>query len=493
MFSWPQMLVLEHIGNIIPCGVARTGVSTSETPDWLRLLWVSGTDAGICPSRIWQAFAVFAFVSACVWTIVLLKIMLSNGQGSCSAVAEIIGLTALASRLCLSLGGPWPEGVHRLALTVVTHGVSLLLLREMRTHIKKTVEELHQAEASRPERERQLVKLLFDYVEPHCRELSACNDWSACVDICLYGGAIFAVSVVAAKVDAQVFINMWWSRPLANWLGLDVSAMLRYGLLATGISCSSPLLVHTFLATKRALQQLRLGDARARAFKLRWSAVKTAEWVHMKELALVALYKHSPSMLSGEEEVLRLPSCTRIALSLRDRFPEEELMRTAVKEQGLQLMHRRLGEAAGELHFSEDEMGGLRGQADSLEKAARASATHVLQTQSSVVRLLVGTKWLWRVLAVFMIAGGVWAMLWWDAQSATIGAQVSPHVAPENLRRNCGDSARLGGMLAIGAAALFAVPGVGPAGLAAVELTAALGIGVGGGAMDYWHNCILAR
>lgn len=314
------------------------------------------------------------------------------------------------------------------------------------------------------------------------------------MDICLHGGAILAVSAAAAKVDAQVFANMWWSRPLANWLGLDVSSMLRYGLLATGISCSSPLLVHAFLATRRALQQLRLGAARTQAFKLRWSAVKTAEWVHMKELALVAMYKHSPDMpLGGEEEVSRLPSCTRIALSLRDRFPEEELMRTAVKEQGLQLMHRRLGEAVGELQFSEDEMGGLRGQADSLERAARASATNVLETQSSMVRLLVGTKWLWRGLAICLIAGGVWAMLWWDAQSAAIGAQVNPHNATENLRRDCGDSARVGGMLAIGAAALFAVPGVGPAGLAAVELTAALGIGVGGGAMDYWHNCILAR
>lgn len=496
MFSWPQMLVLEHVGNVMPCAVG-----TRASPDWLRMFGVSGSGVGVCPSRTWQAVAVFVFGLACTWTVALLAVMLSNGQGTCCVVAEIVGLAALASRLCLSLGGPWPEGVCRLALTVVTHGVCLLLLREMRMWIREKVEELHDAEASRPERERQLVKLLFDYVEPHCQELSAHDDWSTCVDICLYGGAIFAVSLVAAKVDSHVFVSMWWSRPLANLLGLDVSSVLRYGLLATAISCSSPILVHTFLAIRRALQQLRLGAARGHAFKLRWAAVKTAEWVHSKEVALGALYSHSPKTPLGDENP-HMPDrnttkLERIAHSLRDRFPEEELMRRAVDEQGLQLMHRRLGEASGQLHFSEDEMGGLRDQADSLEQAARASATQVLEIQGSVLRALLGTKWLWRGLALCLIVGAIWALVWWDAQSAAIGAHVSAHVSPnvtaEKPHRDCGDSARLGGMLTIGAAALFAIPGVGPAGLAAVELAAAIGIGAGGGAVDYFHNCILAR
>lgn len=433
-------------------------------------------------------------------------------------LAHVLGSTLIVALAALVAQGGASAGMMAL---MMGHALSMLILVSLDTERRKRTRDVLAAERGRDERERELIALLVDQVRARADSMVDASRWSAIANIVLSGTALCALALTARGVAMEA-VPGGGVLPLAGRvLGLNVHATLQYSLISVSITVLSPLIVYFLFRFREGVMRLHTARAHSRAHALKQLAIRTAEFVAERERQFLTCPQicKAPSLgYRVEETTQELPSYVDTSQEPElagtgsaeaskpsvqgcedpagEHFefaagaqrpsrespclPSGEELRGWVHAQARRLLEHRLGEKPWSLDHdvvTEEEAGqqqlpeGLRlpdcltrtaqeaedeGEDSSGEDGCDRSRGFLACTTAAAALLL---AWSWLVHA---------------------GGPLSP-ADSQAQRSSCPAAAlRWGGALAVGSAALLAVPGFGLHGLAAVNVASALGLGVGG-------------
>lgn len=434
-----------------------------------------------------------AAIVAWVCAILLFALMTSLRHRTIIPVAAS-GFLALALQLWLA----WAHacGWVAYATGIATHCATLFMLCVCWAASSTKTNDVMAAESKRDKRERELISLLVDRVQSRCTDLVDSSRWIAMVDICM-SCAVFGTFVfVAVKAWRDIIFDTALMKIVQKIFGISMSSVLWYTLIAFMVVMLAPLLAHFFLRIRDGMQRLSVSPSQRHAKAMRRLAVETAEWAAAREretLSQAIVGSDSSVVLkcvraggrednTSEHSSLAPPQGSHVVSSMHFTGDEFKLW---VETQAKQVLEYRLG-ADWHVHekFILEEEAQCSLLAGGLHRAADATAQNVFAAQRHASRTCLGAfaRWSWWPCIGCAVLCGVVAVVTWHSGSDAARSRPPAATAPSGANASCGGGAlKWGGALAAGAAVLFAVPGVGPAGLAAVELASAAGIGAGGG------------
>eukprot|EP00931_Biecheleriopsis_adriatica_P048057 TRINITY_DN27756_c0_g1_i1.p1 TRINITY_DN27756_c0_g1~~TRINITY_DN27756_c0_g1_i1.p1 ORF type:complete len:785 (+),score=101.75 TRINITY_DN27756_c0_g1_i1:74-2428(+) len=400
-----------------------------------------------------------------------------------------LALTYASQRPASTMVG---AAMHFLVLALVCH-----CWAERRKAHKRVMEK----EKKRSGRERDLIALLIDRVQPESQQLVNSCRWYAMVDICV--GAVFlTVSFYGVVQLGEDIVNDHGIMQfLGSLIGFNTAKALRYLIMFGGFAIGGSLLSLFFLKMISGMQGLCSSPFLRRAEKLKQLAVQTAEWAARTERKI--LQKSADSSTPDAEHVIvcaHSPRNDEIERSRKFKKPDFDVWVEDMAQHALAYRLNQESWSLDELFAREEESKRKFGE-DFRHSADQTSAN--IGSLFTVMGKL-GERFAVAIsgslpggalgklikLGLYLLLGcvlfGVALMVSRALTSPSAGGSGHPTAAANPA---CAEGAmQFGGVLALGAAAVLAVPGVGPAGLALVEIAGAFGAG-GLGGFGHFYSC----
>lgn len=476
-----ELIGMLRIWNIPIC---KSRTSASEFG--LTRLWnLLGSTEETCAQQRLVAWTLSVTTAWCCG--VLLIVFLTNQRDAITLLTSCVGVCSLALQACLAF--LHPEQAATASFTIPIHCLTLVLLWTSRASSQSRTEDVMEAENKRDPRERELIDLLISQVRSRCHGIVDTSRWMAMVDICMSSLVLSAAVCFVAKggqdiVNGEsVIFNI-----VGKVTGINLSSALRYSFVTMAVAVLAPLLAHFFLRLRDGLQQLYASSSDCRAKAMQHLAIETAEWIAARESEVIEWSRASGSDLIAvndwrqaqrpgdqEDELVHRDSTTSCTPLTEPRFhawvesQAKDLLKFRLTDQW-QLDENFISEAEARSKFLAGDLSRAVN-----ETAERAFGATMYPSKVSTR----GTSWRrWLFFAVacaVLYAAAV-------ASRSRSEALIPPGIANPQVNATCSQAAmRWGGALAVGSAIVFAVPGVGPVGLAAIELAGAAGIGAGAG------------
>lgn len=466
-----------------------------QAPAWLRLATVSCITVELICS--WSVAASLHKVDAVdkvklarslgiivVWSCAsLLTILLTDQRRVATPLVVAFGV------FCLMLQG-WiasTMNLHRGAifLEIASHCTAIAALWSCRLTAHRRARCVLDVEMKRDAREQELVSLLVSRVQSRCSDMLDSSRWIAMVDICM---SIVVLSMAALSIgkvvdeiikDEAVLFHL-----VARGLGISLPKALRHSLVMAISVTLAPLLGHFFLRMHSGIQSLYGSSQYCRVKLMQQLAMETAEWVAAREREMLkkSLTADDQVCLHLEDEKgFDIASGGTMSNPSTSASPMEfsKLDFAAwVDSQAKRLLEYRLGDGWHIDHnfTSEDEARSAFLASDLKEAAGKVKdgASKTPSLRDSLIKKL-GIGLCFFICLALICACVIPRVAGKDTAIPSAGSTI-------NRSSKCSEAAlKWGGALTAASALMFAVPGVGPAGLAAIELAGAAGIGAGGG------------
>lgn len=475
-----ELISMLRMGNIPIC---KSRTSASEFG--LTRLWNLLGPEETCSQQRLVAWTLSVTIAWCCG--VLLIVFWANQRDAITLLTSCVGVCSLALQACLAFLHPGQAAAA--SFTIPVHCLTLVLLCTSRASSQSRTEDVIEAENKRDPRERELIALLISQVRSRCHGIVDSSRWMAMVDICMSSLVLSAAVCFVAKGGQDIvhgdsiILNV-----VGKVAGINLSSALRYSFVTMAVAVLAPVLGHFFLRLRDGVQQLYASSSDCRAKAMQHLAIETAEWIAARENAviewsrasggdLIAVNDWRQALRQGdqEDELVHRDSAASCTPLTEARF------HAWVESQAKDLLKFRLGDQwqLDENFISEAEARS-KFLAGDLNKAVNETAERVFGATRYPSKVSArGTSW--RQWLCFAVACAVLYAAAVASRSRSEDAAPSGITNPQ-VNATCSQAAmRWGGALAVGSAVVLAVPGVGPVGLAAIELAGAAGIGAGAG------------
>lgn len=450
------------------------------------------------------------------WCAILLIVFLSNQSDAMMLPTCSIGIIIFA----LQVGLAFTYASHRPLSTMLgafMHCLVLALLIHCRVERQKERKRIMDAEKKREGREQDLIALLIDRVQQPCQALVNSSRWASMVNICMSVLVLTAAFCGVVQVGEDIVRNRGIMQTLGLLVGFDFAACVRYCIMLAALAVGAPLLSHFFLRMLNGMQELFSSSSQHQAEKLKQLAVGTAEWVAQTERHILRAEENIADVeyvtvrasasrhgLAGSHET----SAVTLDVAESTRRLKKPEFYDWIEDNAQRALAYRLDTEScrlDALFAREEEMKERFGE--DLHRAANLTSANIGSLFKETATLGgkgasdiisnvsgAGTVGTLVKLGLYTLLGGVLLALAWMASramtsSSARGSGNSTSSDASSANPACTEGAmQFGGALAIGSAVMFAVPGVGLPGLAALELAGAAGLGGASGFGHFW-NC----
>lgn len=495
---------LMRIANMAICPVAG-GVGWLESLTARALALFARSRVEVCAPQM----LVLPIITLTIlwWCAILLIVSLSNQGDAMMLPTCSLGIIIFALQVGLALTHASQRPVSTM-VGAAMHFLVLALLFHCWVERRRERKRIMDAEKKREGREQDLIALLIDRVQPRYQTLVNSSRWAAMVKICMSVVFLTVSFYGVVQVGEDIVNDHGIMQVLGSLIGFNLAKAVRRLIMFGGFAIGGPLLSHFFLTMLSGMQDLCSCSSLYEAEKLKQLAVQTAEWVAQTERRILRTEDNIPD---GTYVIVRAPTLRHDVVEIARKYKRPEFD-VWVEDMAQRALAYRLDEESWSLDelFAREEESKRKFGEDFRRAADQTSAnigslfkvTGALGERCAVCihRNMSGVGMLGRLIkfSLYVLLGCVLLGIALMASRASTsssarGSSHSTSVDASLANPACADGAMyFGGALAVGSAVLFAVPGVGPAGLALMEIAGAAGIG-GAGGFGHFYNCYFSK